>query len=63
MKFKSEAQACFNRLPPSRRAQDPMWSQKSSPDDHKRNDARRQIEIKREQMALARELERLSFPS
>ena len=56
MKFKSEAQACFNRLPPSRRAQDSMWSQKSSPDDHKRNDARRKIEIKREQLELAREL-------
>ena len=63
MIFKSEAQACFNRLPPSRRAQDPMWSPKSSPDDHKRNDRRRQIEIKLEQLELARELERLSFPS
>ena len=63
MKFKSEAQACFNRLPPSRRAQDPMWSPRFSQDDEKRNDRRRQIEIKHEQMALARELERLSFPS
>lgn len=59
MKFKSEAQACFNRLPPSRRAQDPMWSSKSSPDDHKRNSCRREIEIKLEQMALERELNQL----
>ena len=60
MKFKSEAQACFNRLPPSRRAQDSMWSSKSSPDDHKRNDARRQIEIKHEQLELVRELKNIS---
>ena len=63
MKFKSEAQACFNRLPPSRRAQDPMWTPRFSQDDEKRNSWRRQIEIKLEQLELARELERLSFPA
>lgn len=55
MKFKSEAQACFNLLPPSRRAQDPMWSPKPSLDDEKRNNVSRKIEIKHEQLALARE--------
>jgi hypothetical protein len=57
MEFKSTAQAFFNTMPPSRQARENFNGKKVSPDDTRRLQLRRQIEIKKEQLALAREFQ------
>lgn len=57
MEFKSTAQAFFNTMPPSRQARENFNGKKVSPDDARRLELRRQIEIKKEQLALAREFQ------
>ena len=55
MDFKSEAQAFFNQLPPSRRAPNSSYPPRVTAEEARRCRLRRDIERKREEMALARE--------
>jgi hypothetical protein len=57
MEFKSTAQAFFNTMPPSRQARENFNGKKVSPEYARRSKISRQIEIKKEQLALAREFQ------
>ena len=54
---KTEAQAFYNVLPPSRRAPNSSYSPRVTAEEARRCRLRRDIERKREEMALAREFQ------
>ena len=57
MEFKSTAQAFFNTMPPSRQARENFNGKKVSPEDARLRQTRLNTEIKKEQLALAREFQ------